>query len=106
MVYGWLTYAKRSRANPCECEHNDPDSLDARLFPSVVLAVAPAVTMHEVSFLLTPAILCRRRSERISDGVNPAQRPRLPIQSTAIFGTRDGDFELFTLLDVSCWVSS
>ena len=24
--------------SPCECEHNNPDSLDARLFPSVVLA--------------------------------------------------------------------
>jgi len=30
--------------SPCECEPNNPDSLDARLFPSVVLAVAPAVT--------------------------------------------------------------
>jgi len=29
--------------SPCECEQNDPDSIDARLFPSVVLAVAPAV---------------------------------------------------------------
>jgi len=27
----------------CECEHNNPDSLDVRRFPSVVLAVAPAV---------------------------------------------------------------
>ena len=33
--------------SPCECEHTDPDSLDARLFSSVVLAVAPAVTMDE-----------------------------------------------------------
>ena len=37
----------------CECEHNNPDSLDARLFPSVVLAVAPAVIMDEVSSLST-----------------------------------------------------
>ena len=37
--------------SPCECEHNNPDSLDARLFPSVVLAVAPAVTMDEASYL-------------------------------------------------------
>ena len=36
---------------PCECEHNIPGSLDARLFPSVVLAVAPAVTMDEASSL-------------------------------------------------------
>ena len=36
---------------PCECEHNNPDSLDARLFPSVVLAVTPAVTMDEASSL-------------------------------------------------------
>ena len=36
---------------PCECEHNNPDSLDARLFPSVVLAVAPAVAMDEASSL-------------------------------------------------------
>jgi len=28
--------------SPCECEHKNPDSLDARLFPSVVLAVATA----------------------------------------------------------------
>ena len=35
--------------SPCECEHNNPDPLDARLFPSVMLAVAPAVTMDEAS---------------------------------------------------------
>ena len=34
-----------------ECEHNEPDSLDARLFPSVVFSVAPAVTMNEASSL-------------------------------------------------------
>jgi len=27
------------------CAHTNPDSLDARLLPSVVLAVAPAVTI-------------------------------------------------------------
>jgi len=37
--------------SPCECEHNNPVSLIARLFPSVVLAVAPAVTMDEASSL-------------------------------------------------------
>jgi len=37
--------------SPCACEHNNPNSLDARLFPSVVLAVAPAVAMDEASFL-------------------------------------------------------
>ena len=37
--------------SPCEREHNNPDSLDARLFPSVVLAVAPAVTMDKASSL-------------------------------------------------------
>jgi len=36
----------------CECEHNKPDSLDARLFFTMVLAVAPAVTMDEASSLL------------------------------------------------------
>jgi len=35
--------------SPCECEHTNPDSLDARLFPLVVFAVAPAVTMDEAS---------------------------------------------------------
>jgi len=30
-------------------EHNNPDSLDARLFPCVILAVAPAVNMDEAS---------------------------------------------------------
>jgi len=33
--------------SPCECKYSKPDSLDARLFHSVVLAVAPAVTMDE-----------------------------------------------------------
>jgi len=42
---------------PCQCEHNDPDSLDARLFPSVVLAVAPAVTMDEATGLTRILIL-------------------------------------------------
>jgi len=37
--------------SPCECEHNNPDSLDARLFFTVVLAVAPAVTMDGASSL-------------------------------------------------------
>ena len=37
--------------SPCECEHNNPDSLDAQLFFTVVLAVAPAVTMDEASSL-------------------------------------------------------
>jgi len=39
--------------SPCECEHNNLDSLDARRFSSVVLAVAPAVTMDEASSLST-----------------------------------------------------
>ena len=37
--------------SPCECEHNNPDSLDARLFFTVVLAIAPAVAMDEASSL-------------------------------------------------------
>jgi len=47
----------------CECEHNNPWSLDARLFPSVVLAVAPAVTMDEASSLskwINPGLKDRR----------------------------------------------
>ena len=35
----------------CERVQNNLGSLDARLFPSVVLAVAPAVTMDEASSL-------------------------------------------------------
>jgi len=42
---------KEAIDSSCECEHNTPDSLDARLFPSVVLAVAPAMTMDEASSL-------------------------------------------------------
>ena len=42
---------QRAIDSPCECEHNNPDSLDARLFFTVVLAVAPAVTMDEASSL-------------------------------------------------------
>jgi len=49
---------QRSIPRACECEPNNPDSLDARLFPSVVLAVAPAVTMDE-AYSLSAA--CRRR---------------------------------------------
>jgi len=45
--------------SPCACEHKNPDSLDARLFPSVVLAVAPAVIMDEASSLgLTQGRAC------------------------------------------------
>ena len=48
---GWvLSYP--SIDSPCECEHNNPYSQDARLFPSVGLAVAPAVTMEKASSLL------------------------------------------------------
>jgi len=41
-------------ASACECEHNNntPDSIDARLFSFVVLAVAPVVTMDEATSLL------------------------------------------------------
>ena len=45
--------------SPCECEHNNPDSLDARLFFTVVLAVAPAVTMDEASSLSLPTASSR-----------------------------------------------
>ena len=31
---------------PCECEHNHPDSLDARLFPSVVCVSCRAYCDH------------------------------------------------------------
>ena len=60
LVTGWTREEQRARDDdtngaidsPCECEHNNnPDSLDARLSPSVVLAVAPAVTMDEASSL-------------------------------------------------------
>jgi len=37
----------------CECEHNLSDSLDAQLFPSMVLGVAPAVVIDDASSLLT-----------------------------------------------------
>ena len=40
--------------SPCECEHDNADSLDARLFPSVVLAVVPAVTMDTATLLPDP----------------------------------------------------
>ena len=43
--------------SPCECEHNNPDSLDARLFFTVVLAVAPAVTMDEASSLSEASVV-------------------------------------------------
>jgi len=36
----------------CECENTHPGSLDARLFPCVMLTAAPAATMAEVSSLL------------------------------------------------------
>ena len=49
--------------SPFECEHNNPDSLDARLFPSVVLAVAPGVMDEESSL----------------SAVNPLTRVREPF---------------------------
>ena len=48
--------------SPCECEPNNPDSLDARLFFTVVLAVAPAVTMDEASSLSTLSHMWSRHS--------------------------------------------
>jgi len=39
------------------------DSLDARLFPSVVLSAAPAVTMDDASSLLMGSDCVRRRGE-------------------------------------------
>jgi len=45
------THRRLAIDSPYECEHNNPDSLDARLFFTVVLAVAPAVTMDEASSL-------------------------------------------------------
>jgi len=56
VVVSGVKRRRRSRAIdfPCECEHNNPDSLDARLFftvESVVFAVAPAVTMDEASYV-------------------------------------------------------
>jgi len=49
--------------SPCECEHNNPDSLDARLFFTVVLAVAPAVTMDEASSLSLQAAAAGRAAQ-------------------------------------------
>jgi len=45
------TNSERATAQQ-EYEYSNPDSLDAQLFPSVVLAVAYAVTMDEASSLL------------------------------------------------------
>jgi len=82
--------------SPCECEHNNSDSLDARLFFTVVLAVAPAVTMDEASSLswyldredassmvlaVAPAVTMDEASslscacECVRVCVNPARRP-------------------------------
>jgi len=44
-----LDFTATAITTPCEWEHLKPDSRAARLFPSVVLAVAPAVTMDEAS---------------------------------------------------------
>jgi len=38
--------------SPCEREHNNPDYIYTRLFPSVVLAIAPAVTMDDATSML------------------------------------------------------
>ena len=46
----WCNYGG-AKDSPCACEHNNQDSLNARLFPSVMLAVAPTVTMYEASSL-------------------------------------------------------
>ena len=49
--------------SPCECEHNNLDSLDARLFPSIVLAVAPAMTIDEASSLSPGTRLTLQRTK-------------------------------------------
>ena len=66
MTYVTLRGHQGAIDSPYECEHNNPDSLDARLFTSVVLAVTPAVTMHEASPLsgVNPCLLSL-------SGVNP-----------------------------------
>jgi len=77
--------------SPCECEHNNPDSLDVRLFPSVVLAVAPAVTMDEASSLSQPAtpwlslLQCTPRlghTRQLSNRVGETTRPFTPLTHT------------------------
>jgi len=40
----------------------NPDSLDARLFPSVVLAVTPALTMDEASSLIDSPCECEHNN--------------------------------------------
>jgi len=42
----------------CDSKHNNPDSLDARLFPSVVLADAPAVAIKKIFSVDATAICC------------------------------------------------
>ena len=72
--------------SPCECEHNNPDSLDARLFFTVVLAVAPAVTMDEASSLSWYLWSERKKlwPFRFVQGADMARvlRARLPITIT------------------------
>jgi len=46
---GWRNYYRGVIDSLRECEHSNPDSLEARLFPFVVLAVAPAVVMDDAS---------------------------------------------------------
>jgi len=62
--------------SPCECEHNDPDSLDARLFFTVVLAVAPAVAMDEASSLSPTNQLAEGPSATNKLRINPSNLPR------------------------------
>jgi len=50
-----------SDTRACSCQHNNPDSLDERLFLSVVAAVAPALTMDEASSL-SPALSNAKRN--------------------------------------------
>ena len=60
--YALAPEVRKAIDSPCECEHNNPDSLDARLFPSVVFAVAPALTMDKAASLLKDAYVLNGRS--------------------------------------------
>jgi len=85
-VVWWIPTTSASIDSPCECEHNNPDSLDARLFFTVVLAVAPAVTIDTAGATANTTVknsrasresglLCSHSHEE-SIGFGPSRPPR------------------------------
>jgi len=94
--------------SPCECEHNNPDSLDARLFFTVVLAVAPAVTMDEAGATANTTVKNSRASRESgllcsqSHGESIGVCPQLPGVAPVEYAKQRITYGILFILSVFC----